>query len=131
MSENCTITVDNGITTIRFDAAPTYEEVRQVIAEIAADYPYEIRLWDFSNIEFDFSMSDIRAIADYGKLRFEKPSIIAIVAPDDRAYGEMRAFEVYREEEGHATARVFRTIAEATRWIEDRRTRRGQVSADS
>jgi hypothetical protein len=45
MSENFTITVDNGVTTIRFAAAPTYQEVQQVIAEIAAKYPYEIRLW--------------------------------------------------------------------------------------
>ena len=131
MSKNSTITVDNGVTTIRFDAAPAYEAVRQVIDEIAAKYPYEIRLWDFSNIEFDFSMSDIRAIAEYGKLRFKKPSIVAIVAPDDRAYGEMRVFEAYREERGHATARAFRTLGEAKRWIEDQRQRQGQAPTDS
>ena len=131
MSENCTITVDNGITTIRFDTAPTYEEVARVIAEIAARYPYEIRLWDFSNIEFDFSMSEIRAIAEYGKRKFEQPNIIALVAPDDRAYGEMRVFEVYREERGHATARAFRTLGEAKRWIDDQRQRQRQAPTDS
>ena len=102
-----------------------------MIAEIVARYPYEIRLWDFSNIEFDFSMSEIKAIAEYGKRKFEQPNIIALVAPDDRAPGEMRAFEVYREEEGHATARVFRTIDEATRWIDEQRRRRDLASADS
>lgn len=123
MIESCEITVRNGITSIQFGIAPSYQEVRRVIDELADKYPYEYRLWDFSNVQFDFSMDEIRKIAEYGKKKFRNSNRIALVAPDDLAFGELRAFEVYREELGHAEARVFRTVEEATGWIEEQRRR--------
>lgn len=129
MIENCKITVNDGITCIQFGVAPTYQEALRVIDELADKYPYEYRLWDFSNLQFDFSMTEIRDIAEYGKRKFRKQNRLAMVAPDDLAYGELRAFEVYREEDGHATARVFRTIEEATDWLAEHRRRSGQAPA--
>ena len=111
------IETEDGITRIRFSRRPTYEECRAAVDDLADNYPYERRLWDFSGINFDLTQEEIRSIAHYGKVRFSKPNRAAIVAPNDLAYGEMRAFEVYRRQEGHAVARVFRTESEAVQWL--------------
>ena len=121
MENSHTIEVIDGVTVIRFERTPTYEEARAAIDDLAANFPYELRLWDFSSSDFDFSMTEIRNIAEYGKQRFVRPNSAAVVAPTDLAYGELRAFEVYRVEEGHSKARVFRTEAEALRWLKGQR----------
>lgn len=92
-------------------------DAREAIDDIAANFPYEKRLWDFSNIAFDFTMDELRSIAEYGKMTFSQPNKAAIVAPQDLAFGEMRAFEVYREQRGLAAARVLRTRQEALAWL--------------
>ena len=119
MGTDYTIEYVNGITEIRFSQAPSYADARAAIDDIAANFPYEKRLWDFSNVAFDFTMDELYSIAEYGKLTFTQANKAAIVAPQDLAYGEMRAFEVYREQAGHATARVFRTRAEALVWLKE------------
>ena len=120
MAQKYTVEHKDGITTIRFTDRPSYIEVQGVIDAIVEHYPYDLRLWDFSNIEFDFSEKEIIDIANYGKRKFVKPNKLALVAPQDLAYGQLRAFEVYREE-AHAAARVFRTIPEAMKWLEKQR----------
>ena len=117
MRKRYTIEHIDGITEIRFSQAPTYADARAAVDEIATGFPYEKRLWDLSNIAFDFTMDELRSIAEYGKLVFTQPSRAAFVTPQDLAYGELRAFEVYREQSGHATARVFRTRQEALVWL--------------
>ena len=117
MGDSHKIEVIDGITVIRFERAPTYEEAQAAIDDLATSFPYELRLWDFSESDFDFSMNEIRNIAEYGKKKFVRPNSAAVVAPRDLAFGELRAFEVYRVEEGHSNARVFRTEAEAVRWL--------------
>ena len=109
----------NGITKIRFKKRPTYSEVASIIDDIAEHFPYEKRLWDLSGSDFDFTMKEIQDIAEYGKTKFVKQNIIALVAPNDLAYGEMRAFAVYREQEGHSVPGVFRTAPEAMNWLEN------------
>lgn len=42
---------------------------------------------------------------------------LAIVAPDDYAYGLGRMYEAYRNMHGGKEARVFRTLQEARDWI--------------
>ena len=120
MAQKHTIEHKNGITTIRFTGRPSYIECQSAIDDIVEHYPYDLRLWDFSNIEFDLSEKEIIDIANYGKLKFVKPNKLAIVAPQDLAFGQLRAFEVYREE-AHAVARVFRTKLEALEWLENQR----------
>ena len=117
MGTGYTIEHIDGITEVRFSQTPSYADTRTAIDDIIANYPYDRRLWDLSNVEFDFSMDELRSIAEYGKLVFTQPSKAAFVAPQDLAYGELRAFEVYREETGHAAARVFRTREEALAWL--------------
>lgn len=118
MFKDYTIDHIDGITRIKFLKRPTLRDARAVVDEIAANYPYAKRLWDFRAISFDFSMDDLKSIAEYGKRKFTEANRVAIIAPGDLAYGEMRAFEVYRAEEDHAEARVFRTEEEALEWLD-------------
>ena len=117
MSKNYSIECINGITRIQFSSKPSYSEAQTIIDDIAENFPYEKRLWDLSNIKFNFTMNEIKAISAYGKSKFLKPNKLAIIAPDDLAYAEMRVFEVYREQEEHAVARAFRVEKEALEWL--------------
>jgi len=117
MSINYEIEYKNGITKINFLKRPDYKEAQKVIDEIAENFPYEKRLWDFTNIKFDFTMKEIEDIAEYGKMKFVKKNKMAMIAPGDLAYGELRALGVYREQDGHAASRVFRTEQEALDWL--------------
>lgn len=117
MTQVHSIEIRNGITTVRFPRRPSLEECRAGVDDLADNYPYERRIWDMRGIDFDLAQDEIRSIADYGKKRFLRPNRAALIAPDDLAFGELRAFEVYREEEGHAVARTFRTRSEALEWL--------------
>ena len=117
MSNIYLITYENGITKIKFLVNPSFEHVKLIIDEIAESHPYEKRLWDMSEIKFNFTSDEIQRIATYGKLKFTKPNKLAIFALDDLAFGEMRQFEVYREEEGKSLPRVFRNEQDAIEWL--------------
>jgi uncharacterized protein (DUF169 family) len=65
----------------------------------------------------DLTNEEIINIAEYGKSIFIKPSRIAIVAPQDLAYGLSRMFGVYRDQESHSSAGVFRNKKEAMEWL--------------
>lgn len=112
-----TIEYRDGITRVQFSKRPTFSDAQSVIDDIVENYPYERRLWDLSNIKFDFTMDEIEKIAEYGKRKFIKPNKVAIIAPDDLAFGEMRAFEVYREQEELSVARGFRNEEQALAWL--------------
>ena len=107
----------NGITSIRFSKNPTYSDAQTVIDDIAENFPYTKRLWDFTNIKFDFTMDEIKAIAEYGKSKFIKPNKLALVAPDNWAYIELHIFQAHRKQKELSVARVFRTEQEALDWL--------------
>ena len=119
MTDKYTIEHVDGITTILFSDKPTYSDAQAVIDEIAENFPYEKRLWDFSNIRFDFTIDEIKSIAKYGKTKFIKPNKLAIVAPDNWAYIELHIFQAHRQQKDLATARVFRTRREAVQWLNE------------
>jgi len=70
-----------------------------------------------SEIHFYFTVGEIQEISAYGKLKFTKANKLAIHAVDDLTFGEMRQFEVYREEKGTSLPRVFRIEQEAIEWL--------------
>ncbi len=119
MDKNYTIEQTNNITRIVFSKAPTFDEAKEVIDKLAVNNSYHLRLWDFSNVLFDFSIDEIKDIASYGKFKFLEKNRIAVVAPQDYAYGLLRAFEVYREQDMFSEARVFRRKEEALQWLEE------------
>jgi hypothetical protein len=69
----------------------------------------------------------VRRIAAYGKTKFPEKNRTAVVAPQDLAYGVLREFEVYREQEddAHSLVRAFRTKPEALEWLESHRAALG------
>ena len=116
MAKNYLIENINGITRVKFHSKPTFSEAKMAVNEIYENFPYEKRLWDITNINFNFTTNEIIEIANYGKSKFTKPNKIALIATDDLAYGEMRQFMVYREQE-ISEARVFRNKQEAIEWL--------------
>lgn len=117
MAVERTIEYADGVTEICFSANPSYTDILAAIDDLVENYPYEKRLWDFSSIDFDLSMDKLRSLATYGKSVFGRPNDMAVVVPQDHAFGEIRAFEVYREQEGHCRARAFRTKDQALKWL--------------
>ncbi len=69
--------------------------------------PMKKRLWELSAIKFNLSTAEIQSISEYRKRKFTKPNKLAIFAVDDLAFGEMRQFEFYREEQGKASSGPF------------------------
>ena len=53
-----TITHHEGITKITFLVSPTFDQLKSAVDEIAQNYPYEKRLWNMSEIEFDISTEE-------------------------------------------------------------------------
>ena len=117
MDKTHIITHIDGITTIKFLVKPSFNSVKTIIDEIIESYPYEKRLWDLSEVDFDFTTAEIKMIAEYGKKVFTKPNKLALFATTDLSFGEMRQFEVYREEENKALPKVFRDKASAIEWL--------------
>ena len=107
----------DGITRIEFSKNPTYSDAQDVIDEIADNFPYEKRLWDFSKIRFDFTVEEIKSIAKYGKSKFSKANKLAIVAPDNWAYIELHIFQAHRRQKDLSETMVFRTVPEAENWL--------------
>ena len=116
MSPIYSIQYIEGITVVSFNSKPNYQDTRDVIDDISENYSYKKRLWDLTGANFNFDMEEIKAISEYGKSKFIKENKIAVVAPNDLAFAEMRAFIVYREEE-HTESMVFRTKLEAIDWL--------------
>ncbi len=121
MTKNYTIRQVNNITIIVFTKAPTLDEAKEVIDELAEKNSYHLRLWDFSNILFNFTIEEIQEIALYGQSKFVEKNRIATVAPQDLAYGILRSFQVYRQEDTHSVVRVFRKQHEAMKWLEEQK----------
>ena len=108
----------DSVTTIVFAKDPTLAEAKEVIDQLAENKSYHLRLWDFSNVLFNFTLEEIQEIAQYGKTKFVERNRIAVVAPQDLAYGILRSFEVYREEDSHSVVKAFRKRNEALEWLE-------------
>ncbi len=121
MTKKYTIQEVNDITTIVFLQAPTFDDAKEVIDTIAKNNSYHLRLWDFSSVLFNFTRDEIQEIATYGKSMFLEKNRIAVVAPQDLAYGMLRTFEAYRDQDSHSVVRVFRKTQEAMEWLEQQR----------
>lgn len=59
MINNYIVTVDNGITYIKFLESPSFGQIKVIIDDIAENYPYEKRLWDLSSVSFDLPVSEL------------------------------------------------------------------------
>jgi len=117
MKEIYTLSNIDGITKIKFAENPSYDLVKTIIDELAEKDLYMRRLWDLREINFDWSSDMLRDIAEYGKNKFLKPNKAAFVVDTDLAFGEMRMFMVYREEEDKTYPNVFRIYNKAIEYL--------------
>jgi len=115
MGSNYLIESKDGITTIRFSVDPKLEDICNAIDDVAEHYLNDLRLWDLSN---GFSLTDthLQKLAEYGKSKFLIPSKVAVIAPQDLAFGSARVHDVYRADQ-LVEQRVFRTEQEARAWL--------------
>ena len=116
MAEVYTIESVDGITAIRFLKAPSTEEVRRAVDDVADNSPTNLRIWDLTCGGFTQSADQIKALADHAKSKPFSPSKVALLAPEDIAFGLSRVFEVYREDDV-SEHMVFRTEEEARAWL--------------
>ena len=119
MIKSYTIKHVDGITKVQFSKTPSYSEIKTVIDDIAENFPYERRLWDFTNTLFSFTEKNMKIIAEYGKTKYIKPNRLAVVAPDEAIFQEMLVFQKHRKQNGHLVAKIFKTEHEAVEWLQD------------
>ena len=118
MSKIYSLETKDGITTIRFSRTPKMDDLSEIIDYLSKNDLYERRLWDLNPHGLNLSPDQLQQIALYGKLKFLKPSKLAIVASQDLTFGLSRFFEIYREEE-LVSINVFRTEPEARKWLKE------------
>ena len=120
MSQVWKVTVEDGVTVVRILSRPSYADLQAALDEVVQNYNFEYRLWDFSGDQFNLSLDDIKAMAEYGKSMVDSESTrVAIVAPHDVDFGSFRLFEVYRKKDNRTAVRVFRTKPEALEWLKN------------
>ena len=118
MDKNYSIDTVDGVTVVRFYKSLGIDEIRNAITDVAQNHLSDLRLWDFSKAEINLTSSQIEQLAKYGKAKFSIPSKVAIVAPEDLAFGLMRIYEVHREED-QAEIKVFRSEQDAWGWLKN------------
>lgn len=121
MLKNYNINKVNGITTIVFSQVPTIDEGKEIIDILAVESSYHLRMFDFSNILFDWDTGEIAEIAQYSKEKLLEDNRVAFVAPQDLAFGMSRVLEVYRDQEKLSLVGVFRNRQDAEEWLEQQR----------
>lgn len=117
MSSNFVVEQQDGITTIRPTRPLSAEELLQVMADVAELDVGNRRLWDVTR-SFDFTADEIRSAASQSRMLWQGAARVAFVAEDDPSFGQMRMFEVFREQENFQT-RVFRDEISAREWLLD------------
>ena len=107
----------DGITIVKPTQPPGYDETTRMIEYIAKNKLYRLRLWDFSNIPFPFTLDEIRELAATGRASMPEKNRFAVVVTDEVGYGTMRAFSVYRQQTGLTEVFVSSSVEEAMAWL--------------
>lgn len=111
-----TIETSEGITTIRFEVAPSVDQVRAAFDELTPDCS-TLRLWEFC-VGYDWSIEEVQRMAAHRNDAIPEPQRVALVAAQDIAFGLSRMYEALRE---HATfeVRIFRDAEKARAWLRE------------
>ena len=111
------VELENGLTIITAVDKPTPEESIALITHLSAAGLYHRRIYDLSQIEFPFTMRQLRKLAIAGREIITGENRIAIVVKDDVGYGSVRAFLTQRESETTVAMNVFRSLDDAKDWM--------------
>jgi hypothetical protein len=110
------IVIEKGITIINVKRLLSESETITLQNELAANYPYKLRLWNFSDVSHDKNIQTVFSIAENSKLKFTKPSKCALVANNDLTFGLSRVFLSCRED-SNCEVNVFRDLDQAKEWL--------------
>ncbi len=112
------ITVESGITWIRFRGAPEYEDFRFATDELASAHPQKRRLWDLRDVAYRLTLEQLVRISDYGKALLTEPCRVAVLVSGDFQYGVGQQFEAVRTVPAHTEVQIFRDEEEAVAWLQ-------------
>ena len=96
MTTNYEIASKEGITVITMLYEATRDDLIGALHKIVASDAYERRLWDFTRVEFNFSIEEMRQVSDVSKSLIDRLNKVAFAVGDPLAYGKMRQFKGYR-----------------------------------
>ncbi|MBT8450066.1 MAG: hypothetical protein KJO69_10270 [Gammaproteobacteria bacterium] len=108
---------DHNITWVVLHEPHSLDDLIEVVADVADNYPNRLRLYDMRKFTFNLSSEDVQAISEFGKIKFKNPGRIALLVKDKLSFGIMRIFEAHRSQAGIARIRVFWEDAEAINWL--------------
>ena len=101
---------------VRFTSPPKLSEVFEAIEHIANMEPVPSqRLWEFER-GVNLSSSELRQIAEVGKEKLLGPQRVALLGSEALAFGLMRMYEVFRQEE-LLNMEVFKDRESALEWL--------------
>ena len=110
------VSVADGITHIKPTRKPTTSEILAFAVDLITSGSHPRRLWDYSDMNFPFSIEELKLLADGAVRLNESPCRIATLVSDDLGYGSMRVFAAHFTTE-QAPMMVFRDGDAALRWL--------------
>ena len=110
------VSLEDGITCIQATKPPGIEDILAIGAELAEAGDFPRRLWDYSSIEFPFSIDELRELGRSAKQINRQNARVAVVVADDLGYGSMRVMAVHFENDTTSLG-VFRNKQEAIQWL--------------
>jgi len=106
-----------GITATRFLLPPDWTVFNAAAAEVRANFPSKVKLWDCS-CGLALTADELRTMAENSKQIDAETLRVALVAPYDEVYGLARLFSVHRAQE-HLQLQIFRDRGAAFEWLEN------------
>jgi len=112
------VAVKGGITVITSLRCNAFEEFIMVIDALVARYPYQKRLWDYRQGDFNMTSREIVKLTQYGASRFVGPTkSVSVTLPD-----QLLAFGIIREAIGlmpeiSTEPMIFTDFDQAIAWL--------------
>ncbi len=110
------VSLGEGVTCIKAIKPPAIDDILAIGAMLAEAGDYPRRLWDYSSIEFPFSIDELRELGRAARQINRQNARIAVVVADDLGYGSMRVMAVHFENDTTSLG-VFRDKQEAIHWL--------------
>ena len=107
---------EEGVTCLKATKAPALDDILAIGAKLAEAGDFPKRLWDYSSIEFPFSIDELRELGRAARQINRQNARIAVVVADDLGYGSMRVMAVHFENDTTSLG-VFRDKQEAIHWL--------------
>lgn len=117
-SSSFVVSIEDGVTRIKPTRRPGTQETIRFAVELIRDGGHPLRLWDYSDMPFPFSIDDLKQLADGAVKMNESPCRVATLVSDDLGFGSMRVFAAYFTSD-NAPMMVFRDEDAAIRWLKE------------